>query len=315
MIELVRKYNFTEDQKRNGDIVGCVFDWFEVRVKGTPLIEQLEKVGYKSELDKGCATHNHYYECERFSISWDIKSSYIDKTWSHVRIKNSQFYGIVGFNTLVDYVRVICRNFFKAVDDDIIITRIDYAFDFPTGCLWHNIIRSRFENRQLGVDKYTEFHGKVGQRNFTNYSAGCRGSSLFFRLYYKTIENTLYRDGCPKKQYIADWHSSLFGQNVDVVRFEVEFKPNGNLILSDLVYNRFTELWEKYFCGVVYRLYLGEGYQSNTSNFTEKDKVQLVKLIKKFVGTDWHHEMQIAMYLETCEQFRDILLNVFNERL
>lgn len=279
MVTLVRKYQFTNNLSEN--LVGCVFDWFEVRVKSRPLHFELYKYGYIESMDKGCATHNHYFETDDFSIAWDIKSSYIDKIWSHFRVKNHVLYGIRGFNSVVDYVLSSCRRIFDCGLDDVIIVRLDYAYDMPVGSLEHNIIRSRFENRMFNVDKYTEFHGKVGYFNYTNYSAGNRASRVFLRLYYKTVENTDYQTRQPKKEYIFDWHQMLFG-NVDVVRFEVEFKPQGNMVLSDLVYGRFTDFWAKYVNCDSVNLCLGE-YNSDARTFSRVKAKKLHSLLSEFV--------------------------------
>lgn len=279
MVNLVRSYLFTNDSKDN--VVGCVFDWFEVRVKALPIISELSKYGYLANKDKGCATHLHYFETDEFSISWDIKSSYINKCWSHFRVKNSMLYGIRGFNTIVDYVQSACKRIFDCGLDDIIISRIDFAYDVQCGSFEHNLIRSRFENRYFDCDRYTEFHGKVGHRIFTNYSAGNRGSRVFMRLYYKTIENTDYHTGQPKKQYIADFHKLLFGVGCDVVRFEIEYKPQGNVILTDLVYEHFIDFWNKYVNGEFVVLVLGE-YNKNENSFSRIKAQRLLKLLQEF---------------------------------
>lgn len=279
MVELVRTYLITKDDKKN--VVGCVFDWFEVRVKALPLISELSKYGYSAEKDKGCATHLHYFETDDFSVSWDIKSSYINKCWSHFRVKNSVFYGVRGFNTIVDYIQSTCKRIFDCGLDDIIISRVDFAYDMLTGSFEHNLIRSRFENRFFDCEKYTEFHGKVGYRIFTNYSAGNRGSRVFMRLYYKTIENTDYHTSQPKKQYIADFHEELFGVGCDVVRFEIEWKPQGNVILSDWVYSHFDNFWSKYVSDEFVILVLGE-YNKNENSFSRVKAQRLLKLLQEF---------------------------------
>ncbi len=277
MVNLVRSYSFINDSK---NAVGCVFDWFEVRVKALPLISELSKYGYSADNDKGCATHLHYFETDDFSVSWDIKSSYINKCWSHFRVKNSVFYGVRGFNSIVEYVQSTCKRIFDCGLDDIIVSRIDFAYDMRTGSFEHNLIRSRFENRFFDCGKYTEFHGKVAHRIFTNYSAGNRGSRVFMRLYYKTIENTDYHTSQPKKQYIADFHKRLFGV-CDVVRFEIEWKPQGNVILSELVYQHFLDFWEKYVNDGFVVLFLGE-YNENENSFSKVKAQRLLKLLQEF---------------------------------
>ena len=313
MTRLIRKYNFTNEH--NEDVVGCVFDWFEVRVKATPIPSELAKLGYDDSKDKGCATHSHYYENDQFSVAWDIRSSYIAKTWSHLRVKNKVFYQLRGYTVIVDWVCDMCHKIFGVGRDDVIISRIDFAYDMPVGSFYHNILRDKFENHTFDCDKYTEFHGRIGERQYTNYSCGSRSSQLFMRLYYKTIENTDYRDAVPKKQYIAEWHKQLFG-NQEVVRFEIEYKPQGNHILTNRVYELFQEMWDKFAEGCVVKLQLAERYQSTeTSEFTEKDKVQLVKLMRKFLATKWDVNYSFADYIDTMEAFTDIIENVFNERM
>ena len=281
MDNLIRNYNFTsENKKQSRQIIGCVFDWFECRINQVPSISALELFGYSSEQDKGCVTHEHYFETNDFSVSWDIKSTYIQKGWSHFRVKNHIFYSLRGFNSVVEYAEITIRRIFGS-NAIPVITRIDFAFDISEKSDFLSVIRSQFRNHTLpGTDKYTHFVGKVGTLRYVNYSAGARGSRLFFRLYHKTIENTDFKNNAPKKQYIADWHRQLFG-NDNVIRFEVEYKPSNNTLLSNFVYQHFEEFASKYFGGEDLKLYLGEQYKKNKT-YTDRDAKRLIRELDKY---------------------------------
>lgn len=282
MVELVRKYNFTDVKsvKERRSLLGCVFDWFEVRVHELPDVEELAKYGYVAQLDKGCATHSHYFENDDFSVSWDIKSSYIEKGWTHLRVKNHKFYSILGYNSIVDYVKILCKSLFTS--EQIIIVRVDFAFDMSIKSDLFRHIRAKFRTHNLeNVEKYTHFIGKVGNYQYINYSAGGRGGRFFYRLYNKTVENQDYQTGQPKKQYIADWHKQLFNDDM-IYRFEIEYKPL-NTLLSEFVYNNFRDFALKYFEDENIKIFSGENYVS-TNEFTKKDAANLMRLINKFVG-------------------------------
>ena len=295
------------------DDVGVCFDWFEVRVQDIPNIKKLAELGYCEDLDKGCATHNHYFETDSYSVAWDIKSSYVKTCWTHIRLKNELLYRITD---PVDYIRKVCKDLFYYVSDDgIIITRIDVAYDMPVGSFYYNILRSKFELHELDVEKYTEFHGKVGKLEFTNYSAGSRSAQRFFRLYYKSVENTDYQKHVAKKQYIKDYHDKLFGVNVQVARFEIELKPQGNHILDDTIYSEVIQLFRKYADGYLAKLQIYGRYDSGKTEFSERDLYLLVRLMKKYLHSNHISKMQISAYLQTYEQFVDILENVFNQNM
>lgn len=269
--------------KNNVTTVGCVLDWLDIRVKGTPTIYKLNHDGYCEELDKGCATHYHYFETELFSIAWDIKATYIRDTYSHFRVKNKAFYGFVG-SELIDWVKSQIMDYFGSVD--AYISRCDFAFDFPIKSAISQHFVDLFVHHKLGekISKYALFRGKCDGREYVNFTAGNRGSRFFFRFYNKTIENYDIKNHCFKKQYIKDWHDSIFynPDNDDIMRFEVEFKPQIMSLYSDFsIGYYFDDLLSHFVSGYARKCFYGHRYQPNEKYFTEKDFNQLKQLLYK----------------------------------
>ena len=213
----------------------CVFDWFEVRVEGEPSIEKLNLLGYDSNLDKGCATHSHYFENDTWSVSWDIKSPYIKQVYTHVRLKNHLFYTeqlrTYGLSQFMQFVLGWCFD----LPVNAFVSRMDICIDMREDSDTYNYIKHLFISKNLvsSVTRYGEISGvhPYTREKYVNYYAGNRSAFAFYRLYNKYIENT-DKNGISKKQYITDLHNIYFGTD-RVVRFEIELKPQ-RLNLNDL---------------------------------------------------------------------------------
>lgn len=263
----------------------CVIDWFEVRVNSLPDIDKLISLGYSPELDKGCATHMNYFECENFSIAWNIKSSYIKQVYTHVRIKNDYLYS---YDVRKFGCASIMREFLKSVfvgDYKAFVSRFDICFDMRKDSDLVEYLKYLFITKALvsGVTRYGEISGVCAYtgEKYTNYYAGNRSSFAFYRLYDKYIENH-DKNGVVKKSYISDLHKCYYGTDF-VERFEIEIKPN-NCELDKFEHDNFyfDFIRSRFFSGnIVVQPYLGKEYDFSDF-FTAKDAYNLNFLLNKF---------------------------------
>lgn len=263
-----------------------VVDWFEVRVNSLPSINKLNELGYSEELDKGCATHYNYFETDKFSIAWNIKSSYIKQVYTHVRFKNDYLYTLDVRKFGCGYVMTKFLECIFEGDYVAYVSRLDICFDIQKDSELVDYLTNLFITKSLvsGITRYGSISGvvqKTGEK-YVNYYAGNRSSFAFYRLYDKYIENT-DKNGVVKKQYIDELHKTYFGTN-RVMRFEVEIKPN-NCLLSKFQHDNFYyDFIKSRFFGanVVVQPYFGNEYYFNDT-FSPKDAYNLNFLIKKFM--------------------------------
>ena len=272
----------TDNGLMRDTVVTCI-DWFEVRTKKRVNIDFLQShYGYSPINDKGCVTHYHYFETKWFSLSWDIKASFINDSYTHIRLKNEFLYCEECLNSTCDaFMNWILDRFFYG-DGETYISRIDVCFDMLSDSQTYFYLRSLFKEKAFAnVDRFGSISGNFHGKLFTNYYAGNRGSAKFFRLYNKTVENTDYQTNVSKKQYITDIHFNTFGKtDCDIWRFEIEYKP---VRLSLDAYNQYllvSQLESKYIYNGSTQIMSGLPYD-NQDVFTKKDAVRLSRLLDK----------------------------------